>query len=66
MIIQRGLLLLAAMVLVSMPIVAQADNKHVSEAIEHAKEAVEHGKQGHPDAVVKHAEGALKHAEAAG
>ncbi|WP_455389558.1 small metal-binding protein SmbP, partial [Petrachloros mirabilis] len=35
------------MALLSMPLVAQANNKHVGEAIEHAKEAVEHGKKGH-------------------
>jgi len=64
--IQRGVLVLAAVALLGMPVLAQADNKHVSEAVEHAKEAVEHGKQGHADALVKHAEGALKHAEAAG
>jgi hypothetical protein len=64
--IQRGTLMLAAVALLGMPLAAQADNKHVSEAVEHAKEAVSHGKQGHADALVKHAEGALKHAEAAG
>jgi small metal-binding protein len=63
--IQRGVLMLATVALLGMPLVAQADNKHVSEAIEHAKEAAAHGKQGHADALVKHAEGALHHAEAA-
>ena len=43
---QRVMLALAAVALLGMPLVAQADNKHVSEAIEHAKEAVEHGKKG--------------------
>lgn len=64
--IQRAALVVAAVALLGMPLVAQADNKHVSEAVEHAKEAAAHGKQGHADALVKHAEGALKHAEAAG
>lgn len=63
---RRAALVVAAVALLGMPLIAQADNKHVSEALEHAKEAVAHGKQGHADALVKHSEGALKHAQAAG
>jgi hypothetical protein len=64
--IRRGAAALAAVALLALPVVAQADNKHVSEAVEHAKGAVSHGKQGHADAVAQHAEEALKHAQAAG
>ena len=64
--IRRGAAALAAVALLALPVVAQADNKHVSEAIEHAKGAANHGKQGHADAAAQHAEEALKHAQAAG
>jgi hypothetical protein len=37
--IRRGAAALAAVALLALPVVAQADNKHVSEAIEHAKGA---------------------------
>ena len=66
MTIRRGAAALAAVALLALPVVAQADNKHVSEAVEHAKGAVNHGKQGHADAVAQNAEEALKHAQAAG
>ena len=66
MTIRRGAAALAAVALLALPVVAQADNKHVSEAVEHAKAAVNHGKQGHADAVAQHSEEALKHAQAAG
>ena len=59
--IRRGAAAMAAVALLGLPLVAQADNKHVSEAVEHAKSAVDHGKQGHADAVAKHAEGAVTH-----
>ena len=42
--IRRGAAALAAVTLLALPVVAQADNKHVSEAIEHAKGAANHGK----------------------
>ena len=64
--IRRGAAAMAAVALLGLPLVAQADNKHVGEAVEHAKGAVNHGKQGHADAVAQHAEEALKHAQAAG
>ena len=54
MTIRRGAAALAAVALLALPVVAQADNKHVSEAVEHAKAAVTHGKQGHADAVAQH------------
>ena len=59
--IRRGAAAMAAVALLGLPLVALADNKHVSEAVEHAKGAVNHGKQGHADAVAQHAEEALKH-----
>ena len=54
--IRRGAAAFAAIAILSLPLVAQADNKHVTEAVEHAKGAVSHGKQGHADAVAQHAE----------
>ena len=64
--IRRVAAAMAAVALLGLPLVAQADNKHVSEALEHAKSAVNHGKQGHADAVAQHSAEALKHAQAAG
>src|SRR4026207_683008 len=64
--IRRGAAALAAVALLALPVVAQADNKHVSEAIEHAQGAANRGSRGHADAGAQHAEEALKHAQAAG